>query len=572
MSRTFVYLTVLVMLLGFFSMNGRVLEGGGDEEKIVITIDESELDERYTFPGHDPFIESMAEEVKNGNVYDYLDTLQNFEDEDGTRTRTTGTAGFEDAASWVYNEFESYGLEVQWQNFTISQGDSSNVIAVLPGTNPDLEPETFIIGGHLDSINSGGGEAPGADDNGSGISLALEAARIMSQYSFERTIRFATWGAEEQGLHGSEHYVENIDPSVEDVQGYFNYDMIGYADPDTLAMDHTLHANTESAWMLDYQSDVKEDYEIPLNFTYEYDSSETRSDHASFWNGGYEAMLAIETEFTPNYHTEDDILDNLHVPMVANLTKHSIATVAHLAEPIKGDAPSISLLNPTGGETFIEGNDEEISWETSEVNDPIDHINLYYSVDGGSDWETIEAELEDTGSYTWNVPNEDSEECQVKAEVVDEVGRTNESVSGDFTIQGTPPAPPENLNVEHNGRSVQVLFEDDVSEDLGYTTEVSDAEASEWGIRQHGSAVGSNSWDFGDGEFNKNGDYGMLSSLTTPEIEIPAEADEEYGVNFTFQHWRDFGDTSLYDGGNVKISTDGGSSWSVITPEEGYDG
>ncbi|MFO7793279.1 MAG: S8 family serine peptidase [Candidatus Saliniplasma sp.] len=242
-------------------------------------------------------------------------------------------------------------------------------------------------------------------------------------------------------------------------------------------------------------------------------------------------------------------------------------------DEVPGDPPQIDLTRPVGGEVWQADTQEDITWDTTAGDDPIDYVNLYYSVDGGTSFETIATEVADTGSYTWNIPNEDSTTCQVRAQVVDEVGRTNESVSGDFTIEGVPPAPPENLNVEHYGRSVQALFEDDVSEDLGYTTGESDPDASQWGIRQHGSAVGNNSWDFGDGQFYKDSSTGRLSWLISPQIEIPVEADSEYGVNFTFQHWRDWGDTSQYDAGNVKISTEGSDGpWTLITPQEGYDG
>ncbi|GEM_PF-2965257 len=283
------------------------------------------------FPGYDPMIHSMVNKTEESYIYDHIDTLQNFENEEGVRTRRDGTLGFWDSVDWTKERFESYGLEVYQQNFTYSGGESANVIAELPGSDPELKEETFIIGGHLDSINNRGAEepAPGADDNGSGIAVTLEAARIMSEYDFDRTIRFAAWGAEELGLHGSSYYAENIDPAEEDLKGKFNYDMVGYAEDDDLAV--TLHANEHSNWMLDYKADTAEAYAIDVDFTYVYDSTETRSDHSSFWNEGYDAMLAIETEFNPHYHTEDDTLDKLSIPQIDYTAKHAIGTVAHLA-------------------------------------------------------------------------------------------------------------------------------------------------------------------------------------------------------------------------------------------------
>ncbi len=309
----------------------------------------SKYDTNTAFPGYDEFVHSMINQTSDSSIYDYIDILQNFENDNGVPTRVTGSSGFDEAALWTYHELRSYGLEVFMQNFTSSGYSSTNVIAVLPGTDPDLYPETFIIGGHLDSINNRGTSepAPGADDNASGIAVTLEAARIMSQYNFKRTIRFAAWGAEEQGLHGSGYYVSNIDPSEEKVMGYLNYDMLGYADGE-LAV--TLHANTESNWMLDYMAEVRDTYDIGINFTYIYDSTETRSDHARFWNAGYNATLAIETVFSPYYHSEDDTLDKLTIPQITHSTRHAIATLAHLAEPdMQIEAFDIPLV--AGGES-----------------------------------------------------------------------------------------------------------------------------------------------------------------------------------------------------------------------------
>ncbi len=240
----------------------------------------------------------------------------------------------------------------------------------------------------------------------------------------------------------------------------------------------------------------------------------------------------------------------------------------------EGDPPEVDVTNPTGGEELHAGDEVEITWETTEGDDPVESINLAYSTDAGESWNNIETDLPYTSSYQWTVPNEHSTECLVRVQAVDESGRIGQNVSADlFDILGVSPEPPHGLTVQHYGETVQVIFEDDVSEDKGYTTGESHAEASDWGIREHGSAVGDSSWDFGDDGFNKDDGDSMLSWLISPSIEIPENVDEEEGVTFTFQHWRDFGDDSQYDAGNVKISTQGvDGPFELITPEEGYDG
>jgi len=132
---------------------------------------------------------------------------------------------------------------------------------------------------------------------------------------------------------------------------------------------------------------------------------------------------------------------------------------------IIGDAPSIDVLSPQGDELWNSGEERDILWETEEGDDPIGWIDLAYSVDGGLLWNVIDTRLADTGSYTWEVPNENSEECLIRISAHDEVGRIGEGVSqGSFTITGTPPSPPQGLDVEHFDLK-QTVDNSDFSED-----------------------------------------------------------------------------------------------------------
>jgi carboxypeptidase Q len=116
--------------------------------------------------------------------------------------------------------------------------NSYNVIADLPGIDPVVKDEVVLIGGHLDSWHS----APGATDNADGAAIIIEAARILKAVGArpKRTIRFALWGGEEEGLLGSKAYVArhlegpanaaardrfnvylNIDPGAGPVYGFY---------------------------------------------------------------------------------------------------------------------------------------------------------------------------------------------------------------------------------------------------------------------------------------------------------------------------------------------------------------
>ncbi len=98
---------------------------------------------------------------------------------------------------------------------------TSNVLAETPGGDPD---NVVVVGAHLDSVNAG----PGIQDNGSGSAAILEVAQQMSKANPRNKVRFALWGAEESGLVGSTHYVNNLSPEeVDRITLYLNFDMIG---------------------------------------------------------------------------------------------------------------------------------------------------------------------------------------------------------------------------------------------------------------------------------------------------------------------------------------------------------
>jgi carboxypeptidase Q len=81
-----------------------------------------------------------------------------------------------------------------------------NTVAEIPGTDPALKSELVMLGGHMDSWHSG----TGATDNGAGVAVAMEAARIIQALGLKprRTIRVGLWSGEEQGLFGSSNYVK----------------------------------------------------------------------------------------------------------------------------------------------------------------------------------------------------------------------------------------------------------------------------------------------------------------------------------------------------------------------------
>jgi hypothetical protein len=208
-----------------------------------------------------------------------------------------------------------------------------------------------MICGHLDSTSPNTQyDAPGADDNGSGSAAVVEAARIMSQYDFEYSVIYALWGGEEQGLHGSEHYADSAAAAGMEIHGVVNLDMIFYGPPPDDQAE--LHYNTASTG-LGLAFDAISDTYVPSLEKTVANPPVSASDHSSFWNAGYPAMLSIEKEVwnNPYYHQTSDLMDNYleYFPFGTDMARAAIATVAYLATPVNTSIEENHSGVPEGG-------------------------------------------------------------------------------------------------------------------------------------------------------------------------------------------------------------------------------
>jgi hypothetical protein len=237
------------------------------------------------------------------------------------------------ATQFVYEHFESLGLEVKYHDYNWGGNNWRNVVATKPGlTDPD---DIYIVCAHVDSIsNDPYNYAPGADDNASGVTAVMIAADILSQYDFDYTIRFVTFTGEEQGLIGSRYYAQYAYSESNNILGVLNLDMIAYdSDADSII---ELHAGTGtgSTAIASLFTDVVDTYDIDLVPQIITAGATDRSDHASFWDYGYDAILGIEDfwgDSNPNYHTTGDQLSTLNIPYFTEFVKASVGTIANMA-------------------------------------------------------------------------------------------------------------------------------------------------------------------------------------------------------------------------------------------------
>jgi len=156
---------------------------------------------------------SMLVQIDETIYLSYLENLTSF------GPRVTGSSACEEAAEYIYNQFERMGLSVRYHNWSIGGYTSDNVEATINGTDESSD-EIYIICAHYDTVYS----SPGADDDASGTVAVLMAAFIMSQYhyQFNHTIKFVAFSGEEQGLLGSRIYAANATDEGWNIIGVLN--------------------------------------------------------------------------------------------------------------------------------------------------------------------------------------------------------------------------------------------------------------------------------------------------------------------------------------------------------------
>jgi hypothetical protein len=300
----------------------------------------------------DPVIAQIVASVDEDSLKATIQTLEDYV------TRLCVTEQFHDACEWVSGKMGSYGIsnEIVPFEFTFygSTYTSYNVVAEMPGL---ISPDVYvIICGHLDSITFGNPyeSAPGADDNASGSATVVEAARILSGFNFRYSLRFICFGAEELGLIGSEIYAAEAFANGDSIIAVVNLDMILYA-PDSLRSLFVPY-DTQSTQLAMDMDEIAAEYVPELDVNVVYAPGVTYSDHASFWQYGYPALLGIEegVDVNPHYHTETDLLANYteFFPFGTECARAAIATVAVYADPlpqgIEGEQPGAFHIESVG--------------------------------------------------------------------------------------------------------------------------------------------------------------------------------------------------------------------------------
>ncbi len=187
-------------------------------------------------PGVDPDITGLVNAVSQQQLMAYVQTLEGFGTRNSFSAIDRDNFGIGAARRWIFSEFERVGngrMQVEFDDFNLSYNgftaEQSNVVATLPGSGPGNG--VIIVMAHYDtrpqSATDGFTRSTGANDNGSGVALLLETARILSSREWNQTIKFIAVAAEEQETAGSRHFAQNAFLDNMNILAVVNYDAIG---------------------------------------------------------------------------------------------------------------------------------------------------------------------------------------------------------------------------------------------------------------------------------------------------------------------------------------------------------
>lgn len=187
-------------------------------------------------PAVDPEIMALVDAVSQQQLMAYVRTLEGFGTRNAFSDTESETFGIGATRRWIFRELERVGngrMQVRNDTFMLSYNgltaEQQNIVATLPGTGSGNG--VVVVMAHYDNrppgITDGTSRASGANDNGSGVALLLETARVLASREWRQTIVFLALAAEEQGTFGSRHFAQNAFLDNVNVLAAINYDAVG---------------------------------------------------------------------------------------------------------------------------------------------------------------------------------------------------------------------------------------------------------------------------------------------------------------------------------------------------------
>ena len=310
-----------------------------------------------------PGVQALVAQVDEARLRAHVERIAGFGPHPESNAAATAAV-----LQWLASELAGLGYEVRREPFDaptlvteprpdgqgfvqrVEQGRKHcNLVVEQRGSGgpaPVLE-----VGAHYDSVWSG----PGADDNGSGTAALLEVARLLALATPRRTVRLLFFAMEEEGLVGSAAHVRELQARRERIAGAIVLDMVGFVDlapgaqrtplrvpllfdPPTQGDFLVVAGNFASGWLGNLYEACATAY-VPAARWYSVNriaawfGDAVRSDHASYWRAGMDAILLTDTAEmrNPNYHRPSDRPATCDFAFLRANAQALAATVLHWA-------------------------------------------------------------------------------------------------------------------------------------------------------------------------------------------------------------------------------------------------
>ena len=292
---------------------------------------------------------SIISQVSTERLKDYVRKIE------GLRHGWENYNELEKRAGYIADTFGSFGCIIAQQEFLFHKRTYRNIIATKEGNGG--AKDRILLGAHYDAAWG----SPGADDNASGVAVMLEAADILSRQHLGRTVEFVAFTLEEPQpqtidfLIGSDKFAKEAKRAGIHYRAVLILESVGYTDDGEGSQIVPLLVraavprkgtflgiigNRRSKAIMDAFYRIARarvpdlltiPYKVPFSGRF---IPETRfSDHASFWNAGYPALMLTDTAMfrNPHYHTHHDRFGTLDFAFITNVTKAVLSVILEIA-------------------------------------------------------------------------------------------------------------------------------------------------------------------------------------------------------------------------------------------------
>ena len=371
-------------------------------------------------------IAPMLRRIEARNIEKTVRTLVSFGTRNTLSSQDDPKRGVGAARDWIDQQYQAIAetsggrMTVELQTFEQQPGryqriaaptKITNVVATLRGSQPESANRIYVVSGHYDSMctkpTDADCDAPGADDDASGVAAVMESARVMAPHKFNATIVFMAVAGEEQGLVGSTWFAEQAKQKNLDIEAMFTNDIVGNGTTtlrvfsegvptneaaDDTTIRHSVGGENDgvSRQLARYITEVARKYlpDFRVWMINRRDRYLRGGDHIPFLEQGYAAVRFTEPNENYNHQHQNvrvengvqygDLpqFDNFHY--IANVARVNTAALASLAlAPARPKDVRILTSRLT--------NDTDLQWEANKEPD-FDHYEIVWRDTTESTW------------------------------------------------------------------------------------------------------------------------------------------------------------------------------------------